>query len=95
MLEIKNTVLVVVFIFLKHNSLCGRLVDSDYFYTEESIQCTNFCVHITLFACTLCAWFVEVCIWKTVGNHAGSVDFLLLCSCPVKSSLLKMEQSEI
>ena len=38
--EIKNSVVVVV-IFLKHNGLCGRLVDSNYFYTEESIAKHN------------------------------------------------------
>ena len=37
LLEIKNTVVVVAFIFLKHNGLCGRLPDSNYFYTEESV----------------------------------------------------------
>ena len=37
MLEIKKAVVVVVLIFLKYNGLCGRLTDSNYFYTEESI----------------------------------------------------------
>ena len=55
MLENKNAV-VVVPIFLKHHGLGGRLADSNYFYTEESITCTNFCAHVTLFACTLRAW---------------------------------------
>ena len=53
MLEIKIAVVVVVFIFLKHNGLFGRLADSNYFYTEESILCTNFCVHVTPFVCML------------------------------------------
>ena len=56
MLEIKNAVLVVVFIFFKHNGLYGRLADSNYFYTKESILCTNFCACTTLFVCTLHAW---------------------------------------
>ena len=37
----------VVFIFLKHNGRYGRLADSSYFYTEESIPCTNFRVRVT------------------------------------------------
>ena len=41
MLEIKNAVVVVVFIFIKHNGLCGRLADSIV------------CAHVTKFACTL------------------------------------------
>ena len=49
MLKIQNTVVGVVFIFLKHNGLCGILADSNYFYTEESTQCTKFYVH----ACNL------------------------------------------
>ena len=50
MLEIKNVLVVVVFIFLKHNGLCERLADSNYFYTEESITCMNFRVRLTSFA---------------------------------------------
>ena len=42
--------IVTVYIFLKHNGLCGRLVDSNYFYPEGLIPCTNFCVYITPFA---------------------------------------------
>ena len=45
MSEIKSTVVLVVLVFIKYNSLCGRLADSNYFYTEESIPCTNFRVH--------------------------------------------------
>ena len=52
MLEIRNVVIFVL-IFLKYNGLCGRLTDSDYFYTKESIPCTNFRVRLTPFACTL------------------------------------------
>ena len=55
MLEIESTVVVVVFIFLKHNGQCGRLANSNYFYTKESIPsvheliCTRnaVCVHVT------------------------------------------------
>ena len=42
MLEIKNAVVVVVRIFMKYNGLCGVLADSNYFYIEEPIPCTNF-----------------------------------------------------
>ena len=49
MWEIKNTVVVVIFILLTHNSLCGRLTDSNHSYTEESVLCTNFYVCVTLF----------------------------------------------
>ena len=42
MLEIKNAVVVVVQIFVKYNGLCGVLADSNYFYIEEPILCTNF-----------------------------------------------------
>ena len=38
MLGMKNAVVVVVFIFLKHNGLCERLADLNYFYTEELIH---------------------------------------------------------
>ena len=55
MLEIKNVVGVVVFIFLKHNGLCRRLENPNYFYKEESILCTNFHVCITPF----CACYVH------------------------------------
>ena len=41
-------VVVVVFIFLKHNGLCGRLEDSNYFYTEESILFTKGRTHNSL-----------------------------------------------
>ena len=54
MLEIKNTVVImVVFIFLKDNGLCGRLAGSSYFCTEESILCMNVCACVMLSACTL------------------------------------------
>ena len=49
MLEVKNAV-VMLFIFLKHNGLRRRLADSNYFYTEYSILCTNFRVRVRLFA---------------------------------------------
>ena len=38
---------------LKHNGLCEGLADSNYFYTEESVPCTNFCVGIMPLVCTL------------------------------------------
>ena len=49
MWEIKNTVAVVIFILLRHNSLCERLTDSNHSYTEEPVLCTNFHVCVTLF----------------------------------------------
>ena len=51
--KLKITDAVVIFIFLEYNDLCGRMADSNYFYTEESIQCTIFCVRVTPFAWTL------------------------------------------
>ena len=53
MVEIKKAVVVVVRIFIMYNCLCGGLADSNYFYTEESIPCTNFRVRETPFAYTL------------------------------------------
>ena len=41
----------VSLIFLKHNGLCARLADSNYFSTEKSIAHTNLCVCIMLFTC--------------------------------------------
>ena len=38
---------------LKHIGLRRRLTDSNYFYTEESIPCTNIRVRVMLFPCTL------------------------------------------
>ena len=55
MLEIKNPVVAVVLIFFKHNGLCVRLAELNYFYTKKSISCTKFFVRVTLFACTLSA----------------------------------------
>ena len=56
MLEIKNPVVAAVLIFFKHNGLCVRLADLNYFYTKKSILRTKFFVRVTLFACTLSAW---------------------------------------
>ena len=60
MLEIKSAVVVVVVIFLKDNGLCGRLVDSNYFYKEESkcvhkflCMCNTVCMHIARTVITL------------------------------------------
>ena len=44
---------------LNHNDLCGRLADLIYFYTDDSILCTNFHVHLTLFVCTQ---FAKACL---------------------------------
>ena len=53
MLEIKTAAVVVAFIFLTYTGLCGRLADSNYFYTEESIPCRNLRVRVMPFACSL------------------------------------------
>ena len=37
----------------RKNEKKKTLADSNYFYTEESIPCTSFYVHVTVFACTL------------------------------------------
>ena len=61
-LEIKNTVAVVV--FLKDTGLCRR----NDFYTEKSIPCTNFCV--CLCACCMlghicvCAICEDLFCWE-------------------------------
>ena len=57
-LQIKNPVVVVVVIFLKHHGLFGRSADSNYFYTQESVPCTNFHVCLMPFmyvSCHVCA----------------------------------------
>ena len=67
MLEIRKTEVGFFFISLKHNGLCGRLADSNYFYTEESMPCTNFRVCVIPLVCIFCAWskpckqFVKTC----------------------------------
>ena len=83
-LEIKNAVVVVVFIILKHNGLCGRQADSNYFYTKESIASTTFHVHIMSFACTLRAVVTVHAIceglsipdWKRAGRDKIQVFWL-------------------
>ena len=52
MLEIKNTVAVVVLIFLKHNGLCGQAI-SGFQLCSQSIPRTNFRARVTPFAYTL------------------------------------------
>ena len=52
MLEIKNTVVVVVHIFLKHNGVCGQAI-TGLQLCSQSIACTNFRARVTPFACTL------------------------------------------
>ena len=54
MLDIKNAMVLAVFIFLKHIMACVRDWQiQNIFYREESIPCTNFRVSLTSFACTL------------------------------------------
>ena len=73
MLEFKNAV-VVVLIFLKHNGLCGRLPDSNCFYTEELIPCKNFRVRIT------CTVVIVLAIYEDLQRFGA---FLKLC-CSLK-----------
>ena len=61
---IKNAVVVVVLIFLKHNGLCGQAISSSQL-CSQSIPCTNFRARVTPFVCTLrarlrpCTQFVK------------------------------------
>ena len=50
--EIKNAVVVVVLIFLKHDGLCGQMISSSHL-CSESILCMNFCAHVMRLACKL------------------------------------------
>ena len=52
MLEIKNNVVVVVLIFLKHDGLCGQEISS-FQLCSQSIPFTNFHARVMPFACTL------------------------------------------
>ena len=52
MLEIRKAVVVVVFIFLKHNGLCGQAMSSSLL-CSQSITCTIFRARVTPFACTV------------------------------------------
>ena len=52
MLEIKNAMVVVVFIFLKHSGLCGQAISSSQLFSQ-SIPRMNFRASVTPFACTL------------------------------------------
>ena len=65
-LEIKNTVAVVV--FLKDTGLCRR----NDFYTEKSIPCTNFCVCV-MFVCMLHAWSYLCCKTCIKTCFAGKI----------------------
>ena len=74
MLEFKNTVVVVVFIFLKHNGLYVRLEDLNYFYRHESILCTNFLIRSNA------VWVHVTCTFVSVhaiceGLLASSLKF--------------------
>ena len=65
----------IVLIFLKHNSLCGRLVDSNYFYTEQSIPWTNFCVHIKPSVCMLFARSLLHSICEGLSQHFLQMEY--------------------
>ena len=64
MLEIKNAVVVVALIFLKHNGLCGEAISSSQL-CSQSTPCTNFRACAPPFASTLrarlepCTQFVK------------------------------------
>ena len=81
-LEIKNSMIVVVLIFLKHNDLCGRLVDSNYFYTVESTMCINFHVCVMLLVCTLCAVSEGLLqfAWQSKEFWRNCEDLICKCS---------------
>ena len=77
--EIKNAV-VVIALFLKHDSLCGRMADSNYFYIEESIPCTWFVKSV--YKCFYC-WYMPLKIQ----------EMLQLCiSIPQRQFLLNLCQ---
>ena len=52
MLEIKNAVVVIVCISLKHNGLSGQAMSSSQL-SSQSILCINFHARAMLFACML------------------------------------------
>ena len=82
-LEIKNAVVVVVLLFLKHNSLRGRALSSSQ-WCSQSIPCTNFRARVTPFTCTLrarskpCMQFVKACSvsWEVTFLYFFSWKFL-------------------
>ena len=49
----------------------NTLANSNYFYTDKSILCTNFCACITLFTCMLCALlqFAKTCMKLEVAYN--------------------------
>ena len=47
---------------------------SDYFYTDESIPCTNFHVHALPLECTLCARLTVYAICEGL-RHNGKILF--------------------
>ena len=58
MLEIKNAMVVAVYIFLKHYGLYGRFADSTYFYTDNTIHESLWmhnpvCVYVTSMVVTI------------------------------------------
>ena len=69
-----------LFLFLKnHNCLCGRLADSNYFYTEESTPCINFFLHIMLCCVPITCTVVTVhAICEGLRNHGFICEFLIL-----------------
>ena len=90
MWEIKNTVVVVIFILLRHNSLCERLTDSNHSYTEEPVLCTNFHVCVTLFVRDIDAYSATL-----TGAPLGQEGRPLLHYLKTKKSVLILERKDL
>ena len=60
----------------------NTLADSNYFYTDKSILCTNFCACITLFMCMLCALlqFAKTCMKLEVAYNKWILTSPILIS---------------
>ena len=76
MLKVKKPAIVI---FFKHAGLCERLADSNYFYKEESVPCTNFCVRVSPLACTSHAVLTVHTIFLRPGHHHKTFLF----NCPL------------
>ena len=66
-----------LFSYLNHNGLCGRVADSNYFYTKESIPCMNFCVRVMPFVCMLWHGRNHACnLWRPVNTAYFGQNFI-------------------
>ena len=68
MLEIKNVVVVVAHIFLKHNGLCEQTISSSQLHSQ-SILHTNFRACLTSLACTL-----NLCMVRTMHTICEALE---------------------